>query len=136
MPKFDPTKPVQLRNGTPCRILATDLKGRWPLAIAYTKRPLLGGADPSEFTAMRTAEGRVLSTPIAPDSPYDVVNVPQTFKHEVWINIYPVGRHNTVGALYPSKESADRCASPDRIACTKVIIEGVEGDGLTAPQEP
>lgn len=42
-----------------------------------------------------------------------------------WVNVYPerVGAH-----LYSTKEHADRCADPRRIAC--IPIEYTEGEGL------
>lgn len=64
---FDPTKPVQFRNGTPARILATDLKGERPLAIAYE----LNG---EESISRRNADGLFYGDESV--SERDLVNVP------------------------------------------------------------
>jgi hypothetical protein len=36
---FDPTKPVQTRDGRKARILATDLDGKWPVAAVVEESP-------------------------------------------------------------------------------------------------
>ena len=63
---FNPNKPVQLRNGQPCRILCTNLKGRiTPLVVAY--------GNP-EKVVNRYPDGRMHRIG---DSDADVVNIPE-----------------------------------------------------------
>lgn len=45
-------------------------------------------------------------------------------KVEAWVNFYP----DRIGGAYGLRETADRFAANDRIAC--LHVEGYEGDGL------
>jgi hypothetical protein len=62
---FDPTKPVQLRNGIPARIICTDQKGDKPIVILYTQ-------GQNENVGHRYADGRLGTN----TSARDLVNVP------------------------------------------------------------
>jgi hypothetical protein len=117
MTKFDPNKPVQFRHAPEkVRILATDLKYNFPIAIAVLRD------DGREEIRTRHSDGRV-----NPDreSPYDLVNVPE--KHERWANIYSLS-DQTYCNLYPTREAADFSSAPNRVACVRV--EYTEGEGL------
>lgn len=65
---FDPTKPVQTRDGRKARILATDLSGSYSIAAVITE-------DNGEIFLERFAsDGREL---FAEETPLDLVNVPE-----------------------------------------------------------
>ena len=55
----------------------------------------------------------------------DIIERPRKFRREMWVNVYPADYY-----WYHSREDADRFCDPSRIACVKVIVEGVAGDGL------
>lgn len=59
--------------------------------------------------------------------PWIVRNIAAKIHLEGWVNVYPpgAGLRN-----FCSKAEADAQASPARIACIKVKIDGVEGEGL------
>lgn len=70
---FDPTKPVQLRDGRAARILATDLKSHYGTRIvAALTAPTTG----NEHVLTFYTNGRFMST--TADSDSDLVNVPET----------------------------------------------------------
>ena len=66
------------------------------------------------------------------------MNIPESFKREVWVNVYPRTEkgHGTalgIGDNHATKADADRASHSGvlpRIACVRVVIEGKEGDGL------
>jgi hypothetical protein len=117
MTKFDPNKPVKLRDrSAQVRILATDLQCGCPIVIAV-KTP-----DGAEHTQLRFPDGRCYPNR---DDPYDLVNVPE--KHELWINLYHT-EGVFFGCAYPTREQANEKANIDRIACVR--IEFTEGEGL------
>lgn len=77
---LDLSKPVQTRDGRKARIIATDLAGNQPLAVAVT--------DPSgnEWLSCFSLDGAyyVHKTSLAPE---DLVNAPDV--KIVWFNWYP-----------------------------------------------
>lgn len=124
-PSFDPTKPVQTRDGWPARILCTDFKSSKSL-VAAIKYPY----PDSEAIQYYNPDGRVY---LNQESGLDLINVP--VKHTGWMNMYNVNTDYCSIKLHPSKEAADKAASnhhgvpdPKRLACIKV--EFTEGEGL------
>jgi len=77
--KFDPSKPVQLRNGNPVRVLAVDVKHpAWPMVVAVRKD------NGDEVVGIRTSDGRFR---LSGEHPMDVVNVP--VKHKKYVIVTP-----------------------------------------------
>lgn len=119
MKKFDPTKPVQTRDGKPARIMTTDCKNdNFPIAALID----YGNSEIAEFY---TIDGFLREDHQELD--IDLVNCPE--KHVRWLNVYSDGG---IG-VYSSREIADKYASAldkvvPRIAC--ICIEFEEGDGL------
>lgn len=107
---FDPTKPVQTRCGYPARILATDVRGKFPVIAAVEK----GG---TETVFQFGLDGDCDET-----TRLDLINIPQ--KHVRWVNVYAT----RADAVHKSKDLADAYCSHDRIACIR--IEFQEGEGL------
>lgn len=112
---FDPSKPVQTRDGKAARIIATDKKGQFPIVALLTM------PDGNEELFSVTRDGRSSTTMHL--SSFDLINIPE--KHTVWLNCY-LGH---CGDFYPTREAADLGRSSNRIACVKVEFE--EGEGLS-----
>lgn len=107
---FDPNKPCQMRNGTPVRILAIDLKGDRPIAIAYEE----GG---QAWVARRLASG--LFSSCNKCGPLDLVNIVE--KRSEWQNIYPdasLGR-----TRHSAKHHADAYSSNRRVGILRFDYE-------------
>ena len=118
MKKFDPTKPVQTRDGHPARIICTDAKGNWPIvalvSTSTTIPPYVAEETPFPFSA----DGRRI---IGAATTTDLVNIPE--EHEVWVRVYKNGYAHA--ETYPSGDSI----APTCIACLHIKFR--EGDGLS-----
>lgn len=82
---FDPTKPVQLRDGSPARILAVDVKNsNYPIVAAYTSE------HGEEICEMFTSEGNYY---VKGDDNMDLVNVPEVpvIVATTYTNVYDKG---------------------------------------------
>jgi len=77
---FDPTKPVQTRDGRKARIIATDIEGEFPIAVAITWK------DGDEVVGSRFSDGSYASSRLA--NPADLVNIPEVTKEfrRVWVS--------------------------------------------------
>jgi len=119
---FDPTKPVQTRDGRKAEILGTDFKSDYPIAAVVTHR--CGTQTVNSYT--RDGHYYANKTPCS----HDLINVPQ--KHKWWLNAYEGSdRIPGAGGIFTSREAADKSAKRDfgkRIAC--IEIEFTEGEGL------
>lgn len=121
---FDPTKPVQTRDGRPARIICTDSKCNY----SGVPQPIVAEVqvhNSSEFTLTTHNETGHLWPDCRP-SGNDLVNIPVKHTGTIWINFYP----GPYGYVFNSKKIADECAGSDRIACKEVTIEFTEGEGL------
>ncbi len=114
---FDPTKPVQCRNGNPARIIFTDAAGKYPI-IALVTYP---GCQESPVSF--TAAGQYCGPR---ESPYDLINIVETRTLDRWVNIYP--NDNLFGHVTP--EEANRLACSDRVACIRITQTYTVGEGL------
>lgn len=72
---FDPTKPVQTREGQPARIVSAKGGGYYPLLVVIDR------GDGSEYISRRTLEGKLPHAPY--ESDLDLVNVPEEAE-EFW----------------------------------------------------
>lgn len=61
-------------------------------------------------------------------SKYDLLEIVPRIKREYWVNVY-ADSYNT-RSVFCAKESADKLAIKDRIACVKITIDCEEGEGL------
>jgi len=101
---LDLTKPVQIKNGTPVKILYTDLTGDYPiLGIIETEK---------EKTFMTWSKNGEFG--IGTKYKYDLENVPE-YK---WLNYYTARK--CFG--HPSREDAELHSAPERLACVKFKI--------------
>ena len=105
---FDPTKPVQTRDGRKARILATDLCGKngETIAAAIHRVDFQG----CEILSAFFDDG---SSSRGPRSD-DLVNVPERVTK--WCNIYGP-------RYYGSRIDADKCAITGRVAVAELIFE-------------
>jgi hypothetical protein len=124
---FDPTKPVQTRGGSKARIICTDRKypgGGAPFTIVAV-------VQESDYEAVHlfTVGGKIMECGY---NDGDLVNIPQRIQREVWVNVYQLG----FSSSHNRKEDADSyCktlhdALSPRLACVKLTIDCLEGEGL------
>lgn len=116
---FDPTKPVQTRDGRAARIIDTNFKclqnKNYTLIVVITNN------TNNESIHVFRSDGSYIDS--KPD--WNLINIPE--KHVRWINFY----NNAPCSLpYLSKEAANRGCGDliNRIACVR--IEFTEGEGL------
>lgn len=105
--KFDPTKPVQTRDGRPVRILCTDVKSqRFPIVAAVL--------DSNGFERVITyaTDGREL---IRTETELDLMNIPEETTE--WVNYYEDIQSPSV---WKTCEEADVFAAHYREALFKV----------------
>ena len=121
-PAFDPTKPVQTRDGEQARIVTTDCCGDYPIVALIGK---------NESVSTHTYDGRYFANRRSYHN-HDLINVPEAPKEvEAWANIYPGSSIGLCGVcVYLSRAGADRAASKNRIACVRLTGEYQPGDGL------
>ena len=60
------------------------------------------------------------------DTGHDLVNGPKRFQFEMFLNVYSTG----TAYGYPTQAEADKMTAPDRIACLRLEVKGLVGDGL------
>lgn len=113
---FDPTKPVQTRDGRAARIICTDLKGTPGASIVA----LITEKQGHEVTYTVSDNGTFWWNRDAPGSVNDLVNIPT--KRSGWINIYSDRKVGSV--IYAIKEQAvcDAIGAP----CATIQIEWEE----------
>lgn len=106
---FDPTKPVQTRDGRSARIICTDKKGEAPIVALVSAI-----SGDSEITYSFFLDGSFYCDDGT--YPLDLVNTPE--EKTLWLNVYHDGVVNHL-----TKEVAERCAGQNRIACIKVTYK-------------
>lgn len=115
--EFDPNWPYGhvTRNGCKARILATDLKGKSPIAAAIEDRDL------NEWVGLFKKNGQAGHY----KDEYDLLNAPVPKRKFVkWLNVY----EHDEAYFHNTKEEANSRKKPKRLACIKVEFE--EGEGL------
>lgn len=120
---FDPSKPVQTRDGRAARILCTDRKdSRFPIIALVTY------ANGSETPSYYTKNGGYNDPICNKHSPGDLINIPE--KHVRYMNVFLINGTISNGSLHHTKEVAEKsCGSGEnRVGCIK--IEFTEGEGL------
>ncbi len=107
---FDPTKPCRTRDGRPARILATDLKGRYPLVATW-------GDETTVATFCR--DGRHYED--SSKSVLDLINIPVTISKEVTLVLWNTGKVTLGELTFP-------CANV--VASKTLKVTFTEGEGL------
>ena len=109
---FDPTKPVQTRDGRKARIICTDADDpRYPI-VALSRSPVNG----REIVNQHTIDGRLYGS--GPEITADLINIPERTRR--WYNFYEPYR---VRGSYPSKDFAITRRDPTRVALLEIIFE-------------
>ena len=103
---FDPTKPVQRRDGRPACIIHTDAKGPYPIIALVEK------TEGMETPVGYTKGGKSYHTCFP--SYEDLVNVP----HSEFVNIYP---YDVGDRRYKTRGQADTEAGPGRVAVLELV---------------
>jgi hypothetical protein len=112
--KFDPTKPVQRRNGQKAEIACTLKSGRHVAVID------------DEHVVVFQSDGGYSQMGGTAFCPYDLINIPETFERKGWVNVYP----EHTGQIFDNKDRADDRRDRGAIACVQVTIRGTVGEGL------
>lgn len=108
--KFDPTKPVQTRDGRKARIIATDRAGTYPIIA------LVFGHKGTEIVCSFTVEG--CFSDCGTGSSSDLVNVPPS----LWQNVY----RSTTGAVHQTRGDAEgQNGAEGRIAVLEIPPVGL-----------
>lgn len=110
-------------DGREARILADDLLGQYPIAVAV-KRGCY------EEVGRYTVEGRLH----VGDSRHTLVNHQRKFKLERFVNVYRIGNMFRVGEnIYEDAEHANHCARlrSEYIGTFPVSVQGEEGGGVS-----
>ena len=121
--KFDLAKAIA--NGGKCRtidgrsarIICTDARGNYPITALIADRN--GDEEPYCYSASGAFRWDDKQHEV------DLINIPE--RHVRWVNFYS-SLPTQMACDHESRETADRCASSDRIACIRVEFE--EGEGL------
>lgn len=104
---FDPTKPVQTRDGRKARIVCTDMDhSSWGLTgvAVHTSLPIRQREGTEEVLFFDITTGRAKGNTV--ERPYDLVNVP--VRTSTWENMY---KDTSGGSLYHDKETASLSSS-------------------------
>ena len=113
---FDPTKPVQTRDGRKVRIVDTNYKGN-------ARRPILAIITEDDHTEICHTFNKDGSSLPDMTRDLDLINIPE--KYTLWVNLYA---DRGILFTHSSRAQADVNAGASRIACVKVEFE--EGEGL------
>lgn len=123
--KFDPTKPVQTRDGRKARIVCVDVKtsSRFPYPILA----LITNPSGEESTAYFTDEGCASKRFDAEErlDSRDLINIPVKHKRVFWVNFYEDSLY-----IHSDAGAARRFSSPTLLATKRIEIEFEEGEGL------
>jgi len=119
---FNPTKPIQTRDGKPARILCIDARGDLPIVA------LVGAPGESEYVQRYTADGcAYLGQRGTPSSRLDLINVPEKRVLHVWVNVHS---DEDVVIGYSSVDLAEQWARRDRVSCVYIVHEYTVGEGM------
>ena len=114
----NPSRKVVTREGCSVRILCTDKKSYNEQIVG-----LIMGDNGMEFISTWTQQGKSFFNS---DTPNDLFFAPE--KHEGWINVYRNSDtgHTYAGAVYDSKEDAEKRKVIDENYVTTIKIEWEE----------
>lgn len=119
---FDPTKPVQTRDGRKARVLATDIRAARAIVAAVE-------LNDEEIVQCFNRDGRILNS--WTEHSDDLINAPEKRTEMWWFNFYL----NRGPHLHRTKPVADSFAVDDRIACKQFSLEYTVGEGLEEASE-
>jgi hypothetical protein len=102
---------VQYVTGTPARLLAVDLPGKWPIL----------SCTPSGVLWRHEADGKSATNTATNIRTIDLIPIPPA-ERVAYVNVYP----NEAFSLYATRAEADMRSFPNRTGCNRLILkEGV-----------
>ena len=104
--EFNPNDPVQTKSGHPARIICTDRNGG---ANIIALIDFHGREEPHVYRSNGEHNDG--------NDWLNLMNVAKT--HVMYVNVY---NHRDRAVLHPTREIADRRATNDRIACSRVTL--------------
>ena len=114
----NPSRKVVTRNGRNARIISTDMNSKNYPIVALVK--LSDNTTEDVWTYTKDGEFEVEQS-----TTYDLFFAPETY--EGWINVYRNNdSHTYAGAVYDSKEDAEKRKTIDENYVTKIKIEWEE----------
>lgn len=121
--KIELGKDYTTRDGRPVRVLCVDRVGIQPVVA------LVRLENGEEIPLSFSSDGQFIDSSRVET---DLIPVPRKFSFKRWVNVHQVAGVpvDSCGSAYNSRIAADRTATPTRIACIEITIEGREGDGL------
>lgn len=118
--KFDPTKPVQTRDGKPARIICTNRQHSLSIVALINDN---GTETVHTFTPLGECWG---SRGIAGYAD-DLINTPMKITRTVYLAVYDDGQIN----MFRTKENVDKCTfNANLFAIKEITFEATEGEGL------
>lgn len=123
---FDPTKPVQTRDGRKARIICTDAPGLHPLVALVSNCVAPEEGEPNTVFRYK-ADGK--GAPLNCATHLDLINIPEKHTLRGWVNVYGP-KWSDCSLAYDSRQNADAMVSGKRIACIEITREFEEGEGL------
>lgn len=109
----------QTRDGRAVRVLCVDARDTVRRAIVLVM------LNNCEHPYRYSIDGKCLS--YITNGALDLIEKPKKHKRTVWVNLYPDPIDDDA---HPSRDLANDCAGPDRIACLKLDLDFAEGVGL------
>lgn len=129
MKPFDPTKPVQTRDGRKARIIDTKLQAAQPIAAAVLN------TYGTEYVLTFREDGRFYED-LDSQSPDDLINIPTKRSITFWVNVYEDDSGkvqyttHTDNAYLALQKAFDESQGYKTLAQFKVEREFEEGEGL------
>lgn len=119
--KFDPTKPVQTRDGRKARIICTDRKGEMPIVALITSED--GTETISDFKLNGSYWCGLKES--------DLINIPQRIISTIYIAVWRDGEIN----MFRTKENAEKCQGNKHLfAIKEITLDATEGEGINERQ--
>ncbi len=119
---FDPTKPVQTRDGRKARILCTDFKDVWPIVAAVTTntdieviRYYREGGLVARNCGPMSAMSALTDSLLDPD---DLINIPE--RTSLWFNLY---EPDLICGGYQSKDICNLRNKASRLTVLEIVYE-------------
>lgn len=119
---FDPTKPVQTRDGRPARILCTDARNNYRKPIFA----LVTHGDSEQFWQYHS-DGKINAGSIT--DVLDLVNIPERIQLKRWVHIYKDRQGAYTTCTFMTKADAPR-GSHSLVACVEIDLDCRVGEGL------
>ncbi|NIA67799.1 hypothetical protein HBA54_04275 [Pelagibius litoralis] len=123
---FDPTKPVQTRDGRKARIICTDRR-----TTVYSILALITENDGYEYIESYTKAGHRYGDEDCDSCSVDLINIPEEPKTaKVWVAVFEADGEIYCTSSYLTRKQALENGGRNAIACVPVTITYRPGEGL------